>query len=65
MGNRPILGPSMRAPHKSAMPPTMWTTPEPTKSMTEVRNAPDEKKAILGMRSWWARRRVQQRKKGD
>jgi hypothetical protein len=43
----------------------MWTTPEPTKSMTEVRNAPDEKKAILGMRSWWARCRVQPRKKGD
>ena len=33
--------------------------------MTEVRNAPDEKKAILGMQSWWARRRVQPRKKSE
>jgi hypothetical protein len=37
--NRLILGPSMKVPHKPAMPSTMRMTPEPTKSMTKVRNA--------------------------
>ena len=55
----------MRAAYKPVIPLTMWMTPELAKSMTEVRNALDEKKAILGIRSWWARPRVQLRKKSE
>ncbi|PKI41381.1 hypothetical protein CRG98_038267 [Punica granatum] len=31
--NRPIRGPSIKAPQRPAIPPTIWTTPEPAKSM--------------------------------
>uniref|UniRef100_J3LZH1 Uncharacterized protein n=1 Tax=Oryza brachyantha TaxID=4533 RepID=J3LZH1_ORYBR len=32
--NLPMRGPSMSAPQRPATPPTMWTTPEPAKSIT-------------------------------
>lgn len=39
--NLPIRGPSIKAPQRPAIPPTMWTTPEPAKSM-----APDPKRRL-------------------
>ena len=36
--NWPTRGPSINAPHKPTMPPTMWNTLEPAKSMTPELN---------------------------